>query len=107
TIAGSAAQAASLPTVNATVSSTSIAIAGAVQSGAVNVVSTATGGKEPNVVFVALKPSVTLTEFYAALDANKLSDPNTASKYGSIGFGPEAPKSKKTEVQQVFSPGAA
>jgi hypothetical protein len=104
-IVGNAAQAASLPTVNATVSATSIAVTGALQSGAVNVVSTATGGKEPNTVFVALKPGVTLAEFYAALDANKLGDPNTVIKYGSIVFDAEAGKGKPTEVQTALAAG--
>jgi hypothetical protein len=104
-IAGSAAQAATLPTVTATVSPTSIAVSGALQSGAVNIASTATGGKEPSVVFFALKPGVSLTEFYAALDSNKVSDPNTVSQFGSLVFDVEAAKGKAVEAQTVLAPG--
>ena len=105
-IAGSAAQAATLPTVTATVSATTISVTGALQAGAVNVLSTATGGKEPAVAFVALKPGVSLTEIYAYLDANKASgDPNTVSKFGSIVFDTEASKGKPSEAQTILAPG--
>jgi hypothetical protein len=99
------AQAATLPTVNATVSPTSITLAGALQSGAVNVVSTATGGKEPAVVLVKLNPGVTAAETFAFLDTNAASkDPNTVAKYGSIVFDVEAGKTA-TEAQTILAPG--
>jgi hypothetical protein len=101
-----AAQAATLPTVTATVSATTITVSGALQSGAVNVASTATGGKEPAVVFIKLNPGVSLAEVFAVLDANKASqDPNTVSKFGSIVFDAEAGKGKPTEAQTVLAPG--
>jgi hypothetical protein len=102
--AGSA-QAATLPTISATVSASTITVTGALQSGAVNVASTATGGKEPSVVLFALKPGVSLAEFYAYLNENKTDDPNTANKYGSIVFDAEAGKGKATEAQTVLAPG--
>ena len=55
TLAPGSAQAAALPTVTATVSATSISVSGALQAGAVNITSTATGGKEPSVVLFLLK----------------------------------------------------
>lgn len=104
--AGAAQAATTLPTVTATVSASSIALSGALQSGAVNIASTATGGKEPSVVLFALKPGVSLSEFYAVLDANKLGkDPNAASKLGSIVFDAEAGKGKPSEAQTILAPG--
>ena len=101
-----AAQAATLPTVTATVSATTITVSGALQSGAVNIASTATGGKEPSVVLFLVKPGVSLTEVYAFLDSNKLaSDPNAAAKYGALVFDAEAGKGKPTEAQTVLAPG--
>jgi hypothetical protein len=101
-----AAQAATLPTITATASSTSIAVTGALQSGAVNVASTAAGGKEPSVALFALKPGVSVAEFYAYLNENKASsDPNSTDKYGSIVFDAAAGKGKATEAQTVLTPG--
>ncbi|HEV7528147.1 MAG TPA: hypothetical protein VGO29_04565 [Solirubrobacteraceae bacterium] len=100
------AQAATLPTVTATVSATSITVSGALQSGAVNVVSTATAGKEPSLVLVKLKPGVSVAEAFALLDSNKLSqDPNTSSKIGAIVFDAEAGKGKPSEAQTVLASG--
>jgi hypothetical protein len=104
--AAGAAQAATLPTVNATVSPTSITLSGALSSGAVNIVSKATGGKEPAVVLFKLNTGVTVNELFAFLDANKASqDPNTLSKFGSIVFDVEAGSSKPTEAQTILAPG--
>jgi hypothetical protein len=106
TLAPGSAQAAALPTVTATVSATSISVSGALQAGAVNITSTATGGKEPSVVLFLLKPGVSLTEVYAFLDSNKLAnDPNAAAKYGSLVFDVEAGKGKPTEAQTILAPG--
>jgi hypothetical protein len=103
----SVAQAATtLPTVTATVSATTVSVSGALQSGAVNIASTATGGKEPSVVLFQLKPGVSLTEVYAFLDSNKLAnDPNAAGKYGSLVFDVEAGKGTPVEAQTVLAPG--
>ncbi len=102
----SSAQAAALPTVTATVNATSITVSGALQSGAVNIASTATGGKEPSVVLFLVKPGVSLAEVYAFLDSNKIAaDPNAAAKYGSLVFDAEAGKGKPTEAQTILAPG--
>jgi hypothetical protein len=101
-----AAQAATLPTVTATVSATSIAVSGPLQSGAVNIASAATGGKEPSVVLFLVKPGVSLAEVYAFLDNDKFaSDPNAAAKYGALVFDQEAAKGKPAEAQTVLAPG--
>lgn len=101
------AQAASpLPTISATVSATAITVTGTPQAGAVNVASTATGGKEPSVVLIQLKSGVSLAEFLAYLDSNKLTkDPNSAAKYGTIVFDAEAGKGKPTEAQTILAAG--
>jgi hypothetical protein len=101
----SAAQAATLPTVTATVSPTSITVTGA-QAGAVNILSTATSGKEPAVVLVRLKPGVSAAELYAFLDSNKVTnEANLVDAYGSIVFDAEAGKGKPTEAQTTLVPG--
>jgi len=103
----SAAQAAStLPTLTATVSPTTITVSGALQAGAVNVASTATAGNEPAVLLFALKPGVSLDEFYAFINTGKLiRDPNSLAKYGSVVFDNEAGKGKPTEAQTILQPG--
>jgi len=104
--AAGAAQAATLPAVTATVTPTTITIAGALQAGAVNIASTATSGKEPNVALIAVKPGVSLAEVFAVLDSDKASkDPNTLSKLGSIVFDTEAGKGKAVEAQTVLAAG--
>jgi hypothetical protein len=103
--AGAAQAATPLPTVNAAVSPTSITLSGALNSGAVNIVSKATGGKEPAVVLFLLNPGVTVNEVFAFLDSNKASqDPNTFRKFGSIVFDVEA-GSKANEAQTILAPG--
>jgi hypothetical protein len=105
-IGAAGAQAATLPTISATVSPTTIAVSGALQSGAVNVASTATGGKEPDVVFLRLNAGVSVNEVFAFLATNKASkDPNTVSKFGSIVFDVEAGKGKPTEAQTILTAG--
>jgi hypothetical protein len=103
---GSAQAASTLPTVTATVSPTSIVISGALQSGAVNIASTATSGKEPAVVLVLLKPGVSVAELYAFLDSNKVTnEANLVERYGSIVFDQEAGRGKPSEAQTVLVPG--
>ena len=62
-----AAQASTLPTLTLTLTKSSITVAGATQSGGVNVVSTATGVKEANVILFLLKPGATFDEVEAAV----------------------------------------
>ena len=105
-IGAGAAQAATLPTISATVNATTITVSGALQSGAVNIASTATGGKEPSVTFIRLNPGASVDEFFALLASNKVSkDPNTVAKLGSIVFDVEAGKGKPTEAQTILAAG--
>jgi hypothetical protein len=104
--AGAAQAASTLPTVTATVSPTSITVSGALQAGAVNVAGSATSGKEPAVLLFALKPGVSVTEFYAYIDSGTLiKDPNSSAKYGSIVFDNEAGRGKPIEAQTILQPG--
>jgi hypothetical protein len=103
---GEAQAASTLPTITATVSPSSITVSGALQSGAVNVASTATSGKEPAVVLVKLNPGVSAAELYAFLDSNKVTnEANLVDKYGSIVFDEAATKGKATEAQTILAPG--
>ncbi len=100
-----AAQASTLPTLTLTLTKSSITVGGATQSGAVNVVSTATGTKEASAILFQLKPGATVAEVEAFLASKKQKDPNNASKYGSIVFDAEATPGKTTEAQTVLQPG--
>lgn len=105
-IGAGTAQAATLPTISATVNATTITVSGALQSGAVNIASTATGGKEPSVTFIRLNPGVSVNEFFALLAGNKVSkDPNVVTKLGSIVFDVEAGKGKPAEAQTILAAG--
>jgi hypothetical protein len=101
------AQAAALPTVTVTVSNSSIAVGGALQSGAVNVVMSApAGSKEPAPTLFLLKPGITVAEVDAYLQTKKTArDPNSTSKYGSIVFDAEASPGKTVEAQTYLQPG--
>jgi hypothetical protein len=101
-----AAQASTLPTLTLTVNATSITVGGTLESGAVNVVSSATGIKEPTAILFAVKPGVNVAEVYAYLENKKTArDPNTAGKYGSIVFDTEPLAGQKNEAQTVLTPG--
>jgi hypothetical protein len=102
----SAAQASTLPTITLTVNSSSITVGGTLESGAVNLVSTATGIKEPTVILFQVKPGVSVAEVYAFLENKKAGgDPNNASKYGSIVFDTEPVAGQKNEAQTTLLPG--
>jgi hypothetical protein len=95
-----------LPTVTITLSPSSISVGGTLQSGAVQIVSTATGGREPSPGLVLLKPGVNPAELYGLLNSNKVGeDPNLISRYGSIVFDPAAAAGKSSEAQTVLQPG--
>jgi len=105
-IAVSSAQAA-LPTLTLVVTKSSITVGGSTQSGAVNVLTTASGVKEAGVILFLLKPGATFTEVEnakkAAGSAGK--DPNFTSKYGSIVFDVEAAPGHNSEAQTYLQPG--
>jgi hypothetical protein len=99
------AQAAGLPTVTVSVGASSITVAGALQSGGVNVVSTATGVKEAGVVFILLKPGVSAAEAFAFSSSKETKDLNNVNKLGSIVFNAEVSAGHPSEVQTYLQPG--
>ena len=104
--APAASGAATLPTLNISVTKTSVAVSGSTVSGAVNVVTTAAKGlKEPAGVLVLLKPGVTVAEFEAFTKSKQFSDPNNVSKLGAIVFDAEGKPGGTSEAQTVLQPG--
>jgi hypothetical protein len=101
---GSAAAASTLPTLSLTATSSSITVTGATQSGAVNVVTTATGLKEASVILVLLKPGATFEEAEAAVQKAH-GDTNVVNKYGSLVFDAEVTPGQSSEVQTYLQPG--
>ena len=93
-----------LPTLTLTVTKSSIAVGGATQSGAVNVVSTATGLKEAGVLLFLLKPGATFEVVEAAIQKAH-GDTNVTSKYGSIVFDAEVSSGQTNETQTYLQPG--
>jgi hypothetical protein len=104
-LAAGSAQASTLPTLTLALTKSSITVGGATQSGAVNVVSTATATKEASAILFQLKPGVTLAEVEAFLSSKTEKDPNNAGKYGSIVFDAEVAPGKTSEAQTVLQPG--
>ena len=99
------AQASTLPTLTLALTKTSVTIGGSLQSGAVNVVATATGTKEAAAILFQLKPGVTPDEFSALFKTPKAKDLNSTGKYGSIVFDEEANPGQTSEAQTVLQPG--
>jgi hypothetical protein len=104
-VSASAAQASTLPTLSIAITPSSATVGGALESGAVNVVSTDTGVKEAGVIVFLLKPGVSLAEVEKFSAEKKSKDPNSASKYGSIVVDLEANAGKTGEAQTYLQPG--
>jgi hypothetical protein len=100
-----AAQASTLPTLTLALTKSSITVGGTTQSGAVNVVSTATGIKEGSAILFQLKPGDTVAELEAAMKSGAGKDLNRTSKYGSIVFDAEVNPGKTSEAQTILEPG--
>ena len=98
------AQAATLPNLTLTITNSSITVAGATQSGAVNVVSTATGVKEASAILFLLKPGATFEEVEAAIQKAH-GDTNVTGKYGSLVFDAEVTPGQTNEAQTYLQPG--
>jgi len=100
-----AARASALPTLNLSLTSSSITVTGSPQAGAVNVLTSATGVKEGSAIIFLLKPGVTDAEVFAFLATKGASDPNNASKFGTIVFDSEALAGKTVEAQTTLATG--
>jgi hypothetical protein len=103
-IAMGSAASSTLPTLSLTLTKSSITVAGTTQSGAVNVVSTATGVKEAGVLLFLLKPGATFEVVEAAIQKAH-GDTNVTSKYGSIVFDAEVSSGQTNETQTYLQPG--
>ncbi|MGH2894216.1 MAG: hypothetical protein ACRDPM_13280, partial [Solirubrobacteraceae bacterium] len=85
--ASSRAAAGALPTISITMDGKSIAVAGALQSGAVDVHSTVSGEPFGSPALVRLNPGVTYAQFFAALQTRAVGqDPNAISPFASLVF---------------------
>jgi hypothetical protein len=93
-----------LPTVSVAITPTSIAVTGALESGAVNVVTHDTGVKEGGVILFQLKPGATFEEIEAAIRKSH-GDTNVTSRYGSIVFNAEVNPGQTGEAQTYLQPG--
>ena len=99
----SGAAPAGLPTIDVSMTPTTIAVSGALQSGAVNIHSTTTSGdSEPTLV--RLNPGVTGDQALALLRSKAGQDPNNVGKIGAIVFDADAPKGA-SDVQTTLQPG--
>jgi hypothetical protein len=99
------AQGATLPTLNLSMTASSITVTGSPQAGAINVLTSATGVKEGSAILFQLKPGVTPAQVYAFLATKGAGDPNAASKFGTIVFDAEAVSGKTVEAQTILAPG--
>jgi hypothetical protein len=99
------AQASTLPTLSIAVTKSSITVTGPTQSGAVNVVTTASGVKEGTAILLLIRPGITVAEIEGVLAKGAGKDPNNTSKYGSIVFSGEATPSRSEEAQIYLQPG--
>src|SRR5271167_4742277 len=75
-------QASKLPTLSLAVTASSITVTGPTQSGAVNVVTSASGVKEGTALLFLIKPGVSVAEIEGVIaTGNGGKDPNRTSKY--------------------------
>jgi hypothetical protein len=95
------AHAAALPSLTVGLTKASVTIGGSPQSGAVNVVTSATGVKEANVTIVRLNPGVSAAELLAFANSKEGRDPNNVDKFGAIVLVTEP----GSEVQTTLQPG--
>lgn len=102
--AHAAASSTTLPTLSLALTGSSITVTGATQSGAVNVVSTATGVKEASAILVLLRPGATFEEAEAAV-RKAHGDTNAVDKYGSLVFDTEVSAGHSSEAQTYLQPG--
>jgi hypothetical protein len=103
-LAAGSAQASGLPQLTITMNGSSISVGGALQSGAVDVVSTTTNEPQGQPTLVRLNPGVTPDQAYAFLNTPAARDLNNAGRIGSIVFAAEADRGV-SHVQTSLQPG--
>ncbi len=104
-LAANSLQSTPLPQLRIAMDGTSITVSGALQSGAVNVVSTTTREKEGDPILVRLNPGVTPAQALAfANSPGAENDLNNLAPYGAIVFNTSAPRGTSA-VQTNLQPG--
>ena len=105
-LSAASAQASTLPTLSFAVTASSITVTGPTQSGAVNVVTTASGVKEGTAILLLIRPGISVAEIESVLAKGAGgNDPNNTSKYGTIVYSGEATSGKSEEAQMYLQPG--
>jgi hypothetical protein len=102
--AGSSAQSSGLPQLTLGMNGSSINVGGALQSGAVDVVSTTTNERQANPTLVRLNPGVTPEQLLAFVNSPASRQTDNVSRFGSIVFSAEADKGV-SHVQTTLQPG--
>lgn len=103
-IAAESAQTSGLPQLTIAMDGSSISVGGALESGAVDVVSTTTKEPQGEPTLVRLNPGVTPDQAYAFLGTPAARDLNNTGRIGSIVFASEADKGV-SHVQTSLQPG--
>jgi hypothetical protein len=103
--AASPAQAATLPKLTLNVGSSSVAVGGATQSGAVEVAVDTDLHKGASAMLFRLDPGRTAAELATLLKSKKAEDPNYASRYGAIVLSAEVVPGHPSEAQTELEPG--
>ena len=104
-LTAASATATTLPTLSVAVSPSTATVTGALESGAVNIVTSDTGLKEANVILVALKPGVTVAEAETFIKEGKVKgDPNNAAKIGSSWPTSKPTPARKAKLRPNSSP---
>lgn len=103
-LASGSAQSSGLPQLTLAMDGTSITAGGALQSGAVDVVSTTTKEPSGGPMLIYLNPGVSPDQVLAELRKPGAGDPNNANHFGAIVFDAEADRGT-SHVQTTLQPG--
>ena len=102
--AAASSAASSLPSLTLAVNGTSVTVGGALQSGAVNIVSTVTKEAQGNPALVRLDPGVSFAQAAAAVKGHH-GDFNYLAPYGSLVFSTTVSKGASSNIQTSLQPG--
>jgi hypothetical protein len=103
-VIASATPTSSLPKLTIALNGTTTTVAGPLQSGGVNIVTTTTTESHGNPILIRLNPGVTPAQIYA-LFSSPTTDPNQIDAYGSIVFNAQTTNHGVSEVQTTLAPG--
>ncbi len=93
-----------LPTIDVTMTGSSISVEGTLESGAVDIHTTATGNPSGSPIFIRLNPGVTVKQFMDFFNSKKFNDPNNIEPYGAIVLDAEAGPGTN-DIQTKLQPG--